>query len=110
VILGTVVGCRFPGNGLKTPVPASALSVGATVLTLGLVFAGGLAMQGLSDVTMDQAHLALAPGGLTELRLIAIAIHTDVAFVALHHGVRILFVITLAPLVFRLTMTRPFDP
>ena len=80
VILGTVVGCRFPGNGLKTPVPASALSVGATVLTLGLVFAGGLAMQGLSDVSVDQAHLALAPGGLTKMGLIALAIHAGVTF------------------------------
>jgi hypothetical protein len=109
VILGAVLGCRFLGIGLKTFIPAAALSIGATGLTLGLAFAGGLAMQGLANVSTDQALLALAPGGLTEMGLIALAIHADVAFVALHHVVRILFIIILAPLVFHLTLTRHFD-
>lgn len=102
VLLGTVLGCRFLGVGLKTLAPAAALSVGATVLTLGLAFGAGTAMQVLTGVRTDQALLALAPGGLTEMGLIALAIHADVAFVALHHVVRILFVIVLAPLAFRL--------
>ncbi len=110
VILGTVLGCRFLGIGLRTLAPAAALSVGATVLSLGLAFAGGMAMQGLTGVRIDQALLALAPGGLTEMGLIALAIHADVAFVALHHVVRILFVIILAPLVFRLLVARRTDP
>jgi membrane AbrB-like protein len=102
VLLGTVLGCRFLGIGLRTLVPAIALSIGATVLTLVLAFGAGLAMRGLTDVRIDQALLALAPGGLTEMGLIALAIQADVAFVALHHVVRILFVIVLAPLAFRL--------
>jgi uncharacterized protein len=106
VILGTVLGCRFLGIGLKTLIPAAGLSVGATVLTLGLGFGAGLLMQPLAGVGIKQAVLALAPGGLTEMGLIALAIHADVAFVALHHVVRILFVIVLAPMVFRLMRTR----
>jgi uncharacterized membrane protein AbrB (regulator of aidB expression) len=38
--------------------------------------------------------------------LIALAIQADVAFVALHHVVRILFVIVLAPVVFQLLLAR----
>jgi uncharacterized membrane protein AbrB (regulator of aidB expression) len=38
--------------------------------------------------------------------LIAIAIHADVAFVALHHVVRILFVLLVAPVAFRLVESR----
>ena len=106
VILGTVLGCRFLGIGLRTLLPAAALSIGATVLTLALAFGAGLAMQALTGVRIDQALLALAPGGLTEMGLIALAIQADVAFVALHHVVRILFVIVLAPLAFRLIMGR----
>lgn len=102
LILGTVLGCRFLGVGLKTLVPAAAPSVGATVLTLGLALGAGSAMQARTGVRIDQALLAQAPGGLTEMGLIALAIHADVAFVALHHVVRILFVIILAPLAFRL--------
>ncbi len=106
VILGTVLGCRFQGIGLRTLLPATALSIGATVLSLALALGAGLVMRGLYGVSADQALLALAPGGLTEMGLIALAIHADVAFVALHHVVRILFVIVLAPLAFRLVAGR----
>lgn len=106
VILGTVLGCRFLGIGLRTLLPAAALSVGATVLTLALAFGTGLAMRALVGVRIDQALLALAPGGLTEMGLLALAIQADVAFVALHHVMRILFVIILAPLVFHLITGR----
>jgi uncharacterized protein len=106
VILGTVLGCRFLGISARTLGPAAALSIGATVLTLGLALATGLAMQRLAGIPIDQALLALAPGGLTEMGLIALAIHADVAFVALHHVVRILFVIVLAPIAFRLLQAR----
>lgn len=68
-------------------------------MTLGLAFGAGSTMQGLTGVRIEQALLALAPGGLTEMGLIALAIHADVAFVALHHVVRVLFVIILDPLI-----------
>lgn len=102
VILGTILGCRFLGVRAGTLLPAMALSVGATVLTLALALVTGQVMHALAGVTADQALLALAPGGLTEMGLIALAIQADVAFVALHHVVRILFVIVLAPIAFRL--------
>lgn len=102
VILGTILGCRFLGIHPRTLLPAVLLSVGATVLTLILALATGQVMQRLAGVTTDQALLALAPGGLTEMGLIALAIQADVAFVALHHVVRILFVIILAPIAFHL--------
>jgi hypothetical protein len=101
VLLGTVLGCRFLGISARTIAPAAALALGATFLTLGLAFIAGLAMGKVGGVAPDQALLALAPGGLTEMGLIALAIHADVAFVALHHVVRILFVIVLAPVAFR---------
>lgn len=110
VLLGTVLGCRFLGISARTLVPAAALAIGATVLTLGIALGAGLAMGYLAGVAPEQALLALAPGGLTEMGLIALAIQADVAFVALHHVVRILFVIVLAPVAFRLLMTRRSDP
>jgi uncharacterized protein len=106
VLLGTILGCRFLGVSARTLVPAAALALGATILTLGLAFGAGLAMGRLAGIDLDQALLALAPGGLTEMGLIALAIQADVAFVALHHVVRILFVIVLAPVTFRLLSAR----
>ncbi|MBN8631939.1 MAG: AbrB family transcriptional regulator [Rhodobacterales bacterium] len=102
VILGTILGCRFLGIDTRMLFRAGLLSLGATVLTLSLAVAGAYAMQTSAGVGLDQALLALAPGGLTEMGLIALAIHADVAFVALHHIVRILVVIVLAPVLLRL--------
>jgi len=102
IALGTILGCRFLGIDTRMLFRAGLLSLGATALTLGLAVAGAFAMQAATGVGIDQAMLALAPGGLTEMGLIALAIHADVAFVALHHVVRILVVIVLAPVLVRL--------
>jgi ABC-type transport system involved in cytochrome bd biosynthesis fused ATPase/permease subunit len=45
--------------------------------------------------------LALMPGGLGEMTLIALALGIDVPFVVTHHMVRIALVMLIAPLVFR---------
>ncbi len=100
VALGTVLGCRFQGIPPATVLRAGILSLGATGLTLLLALAGAMAMQALAGVGLDQGMLALAPGGLTEMGLIALAIQADVAFVAVHHVARILLVIVLAPVLF----------
>ena len=102
VALGTILGCRFLGIDTRMLFRAGLYSLGATVLTLCLAVAGAFAMQAGAGVGLDQAMLALAPGGLTEMGLIALAIHADVAFVALHHVVRILVVIVVAPVLVRL--------
>jgi membrane AbrB-like protein len=102
VLLGTILGCRFVGIAPAALVPAGLLSLGATVLTLVLAGIGALVMQATAGIAPDQGILALAPGGLTEMGLIALAIHADVAFVALHHVVRILAVIVAAPAAFAL--------
>lgn len=102
VALGTILGCRFLGIDTRMLARAGLYSLGATVLTLCLALLGALAMRAAVGTGIDQALLALAPGGLTEMGLIALAIHADVAFVALHHVVRILVVIVLAPVLVRI--------
>lgn len=106
VVLGTVLGCRFRGVPLAALRRAGALSLGSTVLVLGTAVAFGQIMYLTTGTDPQQALLAMAPGGLTEMGLIALAIHADVAFVALHHVVRILAVIVAAPLVFTLVERR----
>lgn len=102
VVLGTILGCRFQGIPTAMLWKAGLLTLGATVLTLALAGLAGFAMRYWAGVGLDQALLALAPGGLTEMGLMALAIQADVAFVALHHVVRILIVIVLAPVLVRL--------
>lgn len=102
VILGTVIGCRFAGIRPTELARAAVLSLMATLMSLLLALGFGLVMHSYAAIDLEQALLALAPGGLTEMGLVALAIHADVAFVALHHAVRILFVILVAPFAFRL--------
>nr|WP_301538902.1 AbrB family transcriptional regulator [Pseudogemmobacter hezensis] len=102
VLLGTVLGCRFRGVPVVALRRAGLLSLGSTVLVLAVALGFSLLMEALTGTSPAQAMLALAPGGLTEMGLIALAIHADVAFVALHHVVRIIIVIVAAPLLFAL--------
>ena len=41
-----------------------------------------------------------APGGVAEMTLISLALGIDVAFVSTHHLVRVVFMVTAAPLIF----------
>lgn len=102
VVIGTVMGCRFVGVAPREVARALLLSAGATgmVLAVAVAFAGLLHLA--MDLRADQVILAYAPGGLSEMSLVALATGADVAFVALHHVVRIVLVILAAPLLFRL--------
>jgi uncharacterized protein len=102
VVLGTVLGCRFIGIQARALVPAMGLSLGATLVMLALAVGFALGLQRLTGFGVDQVLLAYAPGGLTEMSLVALALHAEVAFVAAHHVMRILLVIVAAPLIFRL--------
>lgn len=102
IILGTVLGCRFLGTPVRTLLPALRLSLGATGATLLIALGFAALMHGVIGITVDQGILALAPGGLTEMGLIALAIDADVAFVALHHVLRILLVLVMAKPLFAL--------
>jgi membrane AbrB-like protein len=102
VMLGTIMGCRFLGTPGRAVGVALVLAVGATLITfaVAVIFALGLARA--AGLPFDQLILAYAPGGLTEMTLVALAIKAEVAFVALHHVARIVMIIAVAPLLVRL--------
>ena len=63
-------------------------------------------LQAVMGIAVVQGVLAYAPGGVAEMSLVAIALHADAAFVALHHVIRIAAVMAAAPLVFKLLRNR----
>ncbi len=102
VVVGTAIGCRFAGVTTRLLLRTAAAAAGGTAVLLSatLAFAIGLArVTGLPAVPLV---LAVSPGGLAEMSLIAIAIGADAAFVATHHVVRIFMIVVFAPLAFRL--------
>ena len=56
----------------------------------------------IGSVPFQSAILAYSPGGLAEMSLVALALGIDVAFVATHHIVRIVYVVVAAPIFYKL--------
>jgi len=103
VTLGVLLGCQFRGltwrevsNYLVWGVAFSAVLVLLTiVVTLGIA-----RLTGLPSVSI---MLAFAPGGQNELNLLALVLGLDVAFVALHHLVRLAVVFAGVQIVLKTT-------
>ncbi len=89
VVLGVHLGVRFHGVGralLVKGLGMSFISV-AGMLALGLVLA--LAVGRVTGIALDVLIISYAPGGVTEMGLIAISLLANPTLVALHHLVRI---------------------
>jgi len=89
VVIGTSLGLRFTGLGkrmLLRSLGLSALSVGS-MLAIGGIMA--LILHPLVDQPYDVLLITFAPGGVTEMGLIALSLHANPAFVTLHHIYRI---------------------
>jgi uncharacterized membrane protein AbrB (regulator of aidB expression) len=82
------------------------LAAGSSGALLSIALGTALVVTHLTGIELHQTFLAFSPGGLPEMSLLALALHADIAYVATIHIVRILMVITFAPLVFRMTGSR----
>ncbi len=99
LILGITIGCRFVGTPPRTILRVLALSAGSTVILLSLTLTFAWLVAKVSVHGHVPLILAYSPGGLAEMSLIALALHTEVAFVAAHHIIRVFLVmITAGPL------------
>lgn len=100
VTLGIMLGAQFRGVTWKE---FSTTMVWGIAFSLILVVLTGLVAVGVSRLTgfdSTSVLLAYAPGGQTELNLLAYILGLDVAYTALHHLVRLAIVILGAQLVF----------
>ena len=96
IMLGCVTGCRFIGFDKREILRILAYSIGATTMLLLLTV---IACYGLSlwpGVGLTASLLALAPAGIAEMSLVAVALHVDVAFVLVHQLARIVIVASVA--------------
>ncbi|MFT6169592.1 MAG: membrane AbrB-like protein [Celeribacter sp.] len=97
IILGTMMGCRFMGAAPRLIIETLVLSTIATTLMLVVSLGFAITLHEIFGQTTQQVLLAYAPGGLTEMSLVAIAMNGDVAYIALHHLARIVVLIAIAP-------------
>lgn len=103
LVIGTAVGCRFVGGyALRALARIGAI---ASVTAFGYLLLALLTVALVSQFLTLNApilFLSLAPGGLAEMSLIALALGVDTAFVAIMHFLRVLIVMTLAGPFFKL--------
>lgn len=105
VVTGAAIGCRFTGIKARRLIGVFGAATGSTAIMLVLSIAAALALGAITPLPFTALLLAFVPGGLAEMCLIALALGSDVAFVSTHHFVRIVLVVMLAPLAFRLAKT-----
>lgn len=108
LVVGITLGVRFVGMAKTAILRAIWLSTLGVSIMLVIAAAFALAVAGLSGTGFPALILAFAPGGLAEMSLIALSLHLPVAFVTIHHLLRITFALTVVPFQYRRIVTRLF--
>ncbi len=101
MVIGTALGMRFTGlsrGPLLRGAGLSLLSVGA-MLTLGVALA--VVLHRVTGEAVDVLVITFAPGGVTEMALIALSLQANPAFVTLHHIYRIILTVVVLGVVTR---------
>lgn len=101
ITVGVLLGCQFRALTMREFTGTMVWGIANTAMLLvitAVVVVGVSHLTGFDEVSV---LLAFAPGGQTELNLLAFILGLDVAYVALHHLVRVAMVILGAQLVFR---------
>jgi len=99
--IGLALGARYQGvtvDEVRRIILAS-LGYCAILGVISILFAGVVVALGLAEA--PAALMAFSPGGQGEMAVLAIVAGIDVAYVVAHHLVRLVVVITAAPLIAR---------
>jgi membrane AbrB-like protein len=100
ITLGIALGAQFRGVTLSEISSTMTWGVGFSLCLIILTATVALIVSRITGFDSTTVLLAYAPGGQTELNLLAFILGLDVAFTALHHLVRLAVVIFGAQLVF----------
>ncbi|UTW53704.1 AbrB family transcriptional regulator [bacterium SCSIO 12827] len=102
VVIGASIGCRFLGISLREMFGTMVQAAGITTFMLSAAYAGAWTVSYFTGLPVNTLWLAFAPGGLAEMTLISLSLGIDVAFVSVHHMVRVIFLVAMAPIAFKL--------
>ena len=101
LVVGAAIGCRFAGLNLRRISRVITFGLGSAVGMIALTVALAAATSAVTGDEPFALALALAPGGLAEMSLIALALGADSVFVSAMHILRIAIIVTAAPLAAR---------
>ena len=106
IILGAAIGARFIGEDPKLILRALPMAMLCVFLTGLLSVVMGWQVFVMTGQDPISAMLALAPGGMPEMSVIAASLGLDAAYVTAMHLARVLLVLGAGPLVWRLIAPR----
>lgn len=106
-VMGTSLGVRLAGFTKGQAGLAVMLSVTQVSLVLLVALGIALALAGPVGEPISAVILAFAPGGVTEMSLVALSLHLSAVYVTLHHLVRIILAVFVARLGQRFLPPRP---
>jgi len=109
LVVGGVLGLQFAGTGKRQVARGVGFAALGVAVALGVAAALSLALTDVVDAPFAAVFLAFAPGGLAEMGLIAVSLGIEPAFVVVHHLLRIVLTISLAPLLFDRLVARGSD-
>lgn len=93
IVVGTALGMRFTGLSRALILRGSGLTL-VTVSGMMAISAGfAFVLAGPLGQPMDVMLISFAPGGVTEMALVALSLQANPAFVTLHHIFRILITV-----------------
>ncbi|QTF91538.1 AbrB family transcriptional regulator [Halomonas sp. BM-2019] len=99
--LGSAIGSRFRGLSRGRFLRYLREAAVATMLALAVLALFAELIHRLLGVPRDVALLALAPGGIGEMAILAVALDIDPVFVAFHHLLRMIALMLVAPFLAR---------
>lgn len=105
-LLGSSIGAFFIGASGADMLRTFRSSLGFLLILAAVTAVTAFAVHEVTGIGVIPTLLAFAPGGQAEMSLIAIMLREDPAYVALHHLVRLLLIVTFLPPIARLYFGR----
>ena len=98
IVFGVIIGFTFKGVPLKTIYQTLIATLGHFTILAILCILFILIIHFYLDFETLDILLAFGPGGQTEINLVAILVGANLPYITLHHIVRLLIVMNLAPI------------
>ena len=103
---GIVLGCEVAGGPRETYGRLFRASLAFTIAFMAAGAALAVALDAATGLGFLVLFLALAPGGIAEVSLVALALGLDAGLVALVHACRFLYIVLAAPVGLRMLLRR----
>ncbi len=102
IVIGAGIGCRFSGLALSSVWRVILFAIGSGLMMVFAATLAGIIAGPMIGDSPKPLILALAPGGLAEMSLIALSIGSQTAYISFMHLSRIVLVVMVFPALFRL--------